>query len=344
VDASGTKPAAEDPGSELIEALPPARAEGEADAGATPATWAEFRRSADAGDEVDSDPAVPAAVGGPGAAGGYHEPELAHVRHRTLWHALTHLSDPRERRILGRYLRQKRGLFAGAAVVLIGAVSVLVALMLALARSAPAWWVDVDTADPRMIELAELVQNGALSHLFEDRESLVGGGVEWPVKMTDEAANAWMNIKLPEWFAKISDGMDWPDSVQQLQMVFDSGTVRIGARVRTEIGTRIYSCAIIPELREDGSLWMKASTVSMGRVTLPASWVLRGADASAADYIPEQLRGTAQAEALFEKLTGQLPLFDKAEVSLGDGRRVRLLGLRVRDGTVIAHCVTENPE
>lgn len=339
VDAPGTRPLAEDSGSELIEALPSPRApSGAAEPGEGEVAWAAFRRS-EGGDEGEK-----TQHGVLGYQEGYQEPELARGHHRTLWHAVTHLSDARERRVLGRYLRQKRGVIAGAAVVLVGALSVAVAVGFALARSAPSWWVDVDATDPRNIELAELVQNGALSHLFEDRQSLVGGAVEWPVKMTDEAANAWMNIKLPEWFAKISDGMQWPDSVTQLQMVFDNGTVRIGVRVRTDVGTRIYSCAIVPELREDGSLWMKARTVSMGRVTLPAGWVLSGADTRAAKYIPEQLRGTAEAEALFEKLTGQLPLFDVAEVSLGDGRRVRLLGLRVRDGSVIAHCVTRNPE
>lgn len=351
-DASAN-PKADDSAPELMESMPEPRAEigGEAEASAS---WVEYKRSRpdkgggaqtgpglagkkddDAGDDTEADGAGVESI---------ETPDLARKKHHTLTYAVTHLGDPHERKVLVRYIRRKRGLIASAAVVLIGAVSVAVAIGLAMARSAPSWWIDIDATDPRNIELAELVQNGALSHLFEDRQSLVGGSVEWPVKMTDEAANAWMNIKLPEWFAKISDGLDWPESVQQLQMVFDNGTVRIGARVRTEIGTRIYSCAIVPELHEDGSLWMKARTVSMGRLTLPASWVLSGADASAAKYIPEQLRGTAEAEALFEKLTGQLPLFDVAEVSLGDGRKVRLLGLRVRDGTVIAHCVTQNPD
>ncbi len=333
--------AAEDSGSELIEALPRPRSESGAREEDSPADWAEFRRSGRAPRSAEHEPQS-------GGAGDESEaietPALVRNRHHGLSYAVTHLGDPHERKVVLRYLRRKRGLFASAAVVLIGAISVSVAIGFALARSAPGWWIDVDATDPRNIELAELVQNGALSHLFEDRQSLVGGSVEWPVKMTDEAANAWMNIKLPEWFSKISDGMVWPESVTQLQMVFDNGTVRIGARVKTDIGTRIYSCAIVPELREDGSLWMKARTVSMGRLTLPAGWVLGGADARAEKYIPDQLRGTAEAEALFEKLTGQLPLFDVAEVSLGDGRRVRLLGLRVRDGSVIAHCVTKNPE
>jgi len=260
------------------------------------------------------------------------------------WYALVHLNNAHERRRLLHLMKRKRALLASGALVFIGVVSLAAAVGFSLARSAPSWWVDIDKQSPRNIELAELVQNGALSHLFEDRKVLIGGAVEWPVKMTDEAANAWMNIKLPEWFANISDGMEWPETVTQIQIVFDSGTINMGIRVLTDGGSRIYSCAIVPELRDDGSLWMKARTVSMGRLTVPAGWVLRGAESSADGFIPEQLRGTAEAEALFEKLTGKLPLFDVAEVSLGDGRIVRLLGLRVRDGTVIAHCVTRNPE
>ena len=342
-----SKVAAEDSGSELIEALPRPRSEVGAEESESPATWTEFRRSRpDKSSPVPDRAPIEPEVGSGEALGDaeIQVPELVRHHHHSLVYALTHMGDPHERKLIARYLRRKRALIASAAVVLIGAISVALAIGLALARSAPSWWIDVDASDPRNIELAELVQNGALSHLFEDRQSLVGGSVEWPVKMTDEAANAWMNIKLPEWFSKISDGMTWPDSVTQLQLVFDNGTIRIGARVRTEIGTRIYSCAIVPELHEDGSLWMKAHTVSMGRLTLPAGWILGGADSHAEKYIPEQLRGTAEAEALFDKLTGKLPLFDVAEVSLGDGRRVRLLGLRVRDGSVIAHCVTKNPQ
>lgn len=241
-------------------------------------------------------------------------------------------------------LRKHRTLVASGAVVLLGAMSLLVALGIVMARSAPSWWVDVDKDSARNRQLSQMVQNGTLTHITADRGTLIGGSVEWPVMMTDEAANAWLNIGLPDWFSKITDGMAWPESVTQIQIVFDSGIIRIGVRATTESGSRIYSCAIRPELHEDGSLWMQARTVSMGKLTLPASWVLRGADAHAAEYIPEQLRGTAQAEALFEKLTGKLPLFEQAEVDLSDGRIVRLTDLRVRDGTVIALCVTEIPE
>ena len=241
-------------------------------------------------------------------------------------------------------MKRKRAMLASGALVFIGAVCLVAAVGVSLSRSAPSWWIDVDKESERNIELANQVQNLSITYIHADHESVVDGVSQWPVKMTDEAANAWLNISMPAWFTKISDGMDWPESISQVQIVFDSGTLRLGVRVRTEIGTRIYSCAIVPELRDDGSLWMKASTVSMGRLTLPASWMLRGAESHAAGYIPEQLRGTAEAEALFEKLTGQLPLFDVAEVKLGDGRRVRLLDLRVRDGTIITLFETKEAE
>jgi hypothetical protein len=295
-------------------------------------TWAEFKPSKDTDDDF----------GGYGA----NEPkdearsELS-VQERTkknvsvLLYTLIHIRDPRQRRRLLIAVKRRRAMLASGALAFIGVACLIAAVGFSLARSAPSWWVDVDKESIRNIELADQVQNLSITYIHADHDSLVEGVSQWPVKMTDEAANAWLNINMPGWFTKISDGMDWPESISQVQMVFDNGTVHLGVRVRTEIGTRIYSCAIVPELHDDGSLWMKARTVSMGRLKLPASWVLRGAESHAGGFIPEELRGTAEAEALFEKLTGKLPLFDVAEVKLGDGRRVRLLDLRVRDGSII---------
>lgn len=329
-----TSPNSDASGSQSLDALPEPRS-GSAPEADAPASWTEFKPGVTAAGDARVDDEVPES----------EQPETpapALKPKDSIWHAATHLSDPKQRQEFVRLMRRKRSLLASGLVVLVGVVSVCVALGFSLARSAPSWWVDVDKDLQRNIDLSNQVQNGTLTHITADRGTLIGGSVEWPVMMTDEAANAWLNIGLPDWFSKISGGMPWPESITQIQMVFDNGTVRIGVRALTDEGSRIYSCAIVPELREDGSLWMKAKTVSMGRLTLPASWVLRGADAHAAKYIPEQLRGTAQAEALFEKLTGQLPLFDLAEVDLSDGRVVRLTDLRVRDGTVIALCVTRN--
>ncbi|RNC80292.1 MAG: hypothetical protein ED559_00300 [Phycisphaera sp.] len=330
-----TSPTPDASDSQSLDALPEPRSKGPVDAESS-ATWTEFKPSAKPDESGVESPADEA------DAHTLEAPELEDKPRWSVWRSLTHLSDPKERRRLARFMRRKRAILASVMVVVLGVVSIGAAISVSLARAAPSWWVDVDKASQRNIDLSNQVQNGTLTHITADRGTLIGGSVEWPVMMTDEAANAWLNIGLPDWFSKISGGMPWPESVTQIQIVFDSGTVRIGVRALTETGSRIYSCAIVPELRDDGSLWMKAKTVSMGKLTLPASWVLRGADTSAASYIPEQLRGTAQAEALFEKLTGQLPLFELAEVDLSDGRVVRLTDLRVRDGTVIALCVTRN--
>lgn len=263
-------------------------------------------------------------------------PELAKPAPTPIFKLLMQIRDGRSRVRLVHRLRKARMLIASSLIAVVGVLTFLGALVVLMARSAPAWWVDIDTTSQATIDLADQVQNGALSHLFEDRHSEMLGAVRWPVKMTDEAANAWLNVKLPDWFAKITDGMRWPDSVEQMRMVFEDGSIRIGARVATEDGTRIYSAVLEPELRQDGSLWVRARSVSMGRLNIPAGLVLRGANADAARYIPESLRGTAEAEALFDKLAGKKPLFEDAEVHLGDGRQVKLLELRVRDGSIIA--------
>ena len=309
----GTEPAAS------IEALPEPRSRPDSSPPPGPLSWASFKRRSPTAPEARRE-----------------LPELARPKPTPIYRLILQIRDGRSRVRLLHRLRKARVLIASTLIAAVGVLTFLGALVVLMARSAPAWWVDINPHSPATIDLADQVQNGALSHLFEDRHSELLGAVRWPVKMTDEAANAWLNVKLPDWFAKISDGMQWPDSVEQMRMVFDDGSIRIGARVATESGTRIYSAVLEPELRQDGSLWVRARSVSMGRLNIPAGLVLRGAHADAARYIPESLRGTAEAEALFDKLSGKKPLFEDAEVHLGDGRRVKLLELRVRDGSIIA--------
>ncbi|HED54525.1 MAG TPA: hypothetical protein ENJ00_10055 [Phycisphaerales bacterium] len=302
-----------------IEALPEPRSRSGGSSSPGPMSWVTFKRR-----PLGADRTAP------------ELPELAKPAPTPIFKLLMQIRDGRSRVRLVHRLRKARMLIASSLIAVVGVLTFLGALVVLMARSAPAWWVDIDTTSQATIDLADQVQNGALSHLFEDRHSEMLGAVRWPVKMTDEAANAWLNVKLPDWFAKITDGMRWPDSVEQMRMVFEDGSIRIGARVATEDGTRIYSAVLEPELRQDGSLWVRARSVSMGRLNIPAGLVLRGANADAARYIPESLRGTAEAEALFDKLAGKKPLFEDAEVHLGDGRQVKLLELRVRDGSIIA--------
>lgn len=277
-----------------------------------------------------------------------------------LWRGLTPAA---RRRIVGaarRLARSKRAT-AWAAVVVLGGVVVAALVGATLVRSVPAWWGGLDLGDGRMLDLARRVENGAITHITADHQGATRAAVEWPVKLTDEGANAWLNLRLPGWLPRMTadeftdvvdargvvvgrepvNGLRWPESVEEVRVAFVDGRFRIGARVRSGDRSRVYSATLAPEVRSDGSLWMRASSVSVGRLTLPA-WVVLGRDGGRLrGAMPEGLRATAEAEAVFEKLAGSAPLFEDAVIRLGDGRRVRLLSLEVAEDSLVAWFRTE---
>lgn len=289
---------------------------------------------------------------GPGAwsAGVLWRGVPAGVRGRVVW-AL---------RRVRRVRRSKLALAWSAGVGLSGAV--IAGLVVAtLVRSVPAWWGALDLRDGRMSDLARRVENGAITHITADHQGATRAAVEWPVKLTDEGANAWLNLRLPGWLPRMTaetfadvvdargelvgrepvDGLRWPESVEEVRVAFVDGRFRVGARVRSGDGSRVYSATLAPEVRADGSLWMRAASVSVGRLTLPA-WVVLGRDGGRLrGAMPEGLRATAEAEAVFEKLAGAAPLFEDAVIRLGDGRRVRLLSLEVAEDSLVAWFRTE---
>ncbi|MEM9166734.1 MAG: hypothetical protein AAGB48_06885, partial [Planctomycetota bacterium] len=178
----------------------------------------------------------------------------------------------------------------------------------------------------------------------------------WPVKLSDEGANAWLHDRLPGWLPRLTagsfeavvdedgavvgerpvGGMAWPESVREVRVLFEDGRCRIGAMVESDGGSRVYTATLAPEVRGDGSLWVRATGVSVGRLGLPA-WLVLGDDGGwLRGSMPPELLETAEAQAVFEKLAGQAPLFEDAVIRLGDGRRVRLLSLAVGRDSLVA--------
>ncbi|MEM8757711.1 MAG: hypothetical protein AAGF47_08005 [Planctomycetota bacterium] len=243
-----------------------------------------------------------------------------------------------------------------------GAAVLLVLSAATLARSTPRWWGPIDFGDPSLAVLAQNVENGAITHITADHQGATSASVEWPVKLSDDGANAWLNLRLRAWLPKLTagefepvydaatgeylgevpiDGVEWPEGVREIRLAFRDGRFRIGALVEADGRDRVFSATLAPEVRADGSLWMRATRVGIGRLSLPA-WMVLGDDGGwLRGSMPADLLATVEAEAVFEKLAGQAPLFEDAVIKLGDGRRVRLLTLRVGSESLVARFRTE---
>lgn len=264
-----------------------------------------------------------------------------------------------------RFPPRRIAVAAGFTLVAIATAAVLIAL--ALTQESPRWWVSIDAHDPAAVELARLVENGvttALTKVRPDPAPPAPGEAalpapSWKVFITTDQANAWLAARLRQWLAdKSADGsahFNWPPEVDQVAVMFEDGVIHIGARVlrRGPSGTvlsgekpQTIAAAVRPELRPDGSLWFTAQSIQIGRLGVPASWVI-GSAAKARRRVGEvsaELAGMPQTQRVLAALKGERPVVSRATMKLADGRRVRILAIEPADGRVVITCQTEQRE
>ncbi len=251
-----------------------------------------------------------------------------------------------------RERRRKMALLAIWGVIVLSLLGVTVWVIVGSMTSiAPEWWRRTDASDARTIERANMLEAAISRHVTKVRQE----GVDtphgendapwatdpWSVALKSEDANAWLNVRLPVWLAGENEHFRWPDEVTDLQVQFDAPHVRLGAKIRVRGKEQYLSATLTPDLREDGSLWVKADWVHLGRLPIPASWVLGGAEARMDEIIPEELRNLPQARSFFRVMAGIEPVAERPVVRLPDRRLVRLLKLKADKGWVEITCVTE---
>lgn len=249
------------------------------------------------------------------------------------------------RSILASTRFRKVVLLAGVVLVFVG--SGLAAAGVALTRAVPVWWRAVSKEDPQTIQVAQDLENTAISELSLVRQTdptYDGSGPwrssAWEMELQASEANAWLNARLPKWLANRQQ-FEWPKEVQEVQVEFRSDQIMIGAKVESNGQTHILSVTLEPEVAPDGSIWMRARWVHIGRLAIPAAWVLSEADNKARDYLPDRLRQWPETVDMLRAFAGKMPLREDSLLSLGDGRYVRLLVVKPQHGRLVLTCRTE---
>ena len=248
-----------------------------------------------------------------------------------------------------RFWRRVRRRVVWAALVFAAVACVGVACAFVLADRPPAWWADLDPHDPRIAEVAEELENAVGTHLHLARETdpTIGAGERWRsepwrVAMRADDANAWLNTRLDGWLGSLSNGAaSVPDEVRQVRVAFERGRIRVGVLVDDGRTRRILTATLRPELRADGTLWVSAESVGVGRLPLPPSWVLGHDGPPDARVVPPVLWNKSTARDLIEAVRGHRPLMREPTIELVDGRRVRLLSIAAREGRLEVECRTE---
>ncbi len=234
-------------------------------------------------------------------------------------------------------------------LIVLGTTIGLVAL--ALSQERPSWWRSVNAHDPEVIAIAESLENAVATLLTQARPPGEDGDATrpWTVRIAAADVNAWLNARLPTWMESREDvKFEWPDSLQELQIDFRDGLIHVGARVsaakRVDPDTRTgnyFSAAIAPQFRGDGSLWMPAKWVALGRLSVPASWMLREPEEIArTDRVPGELAAMPETRQVLAAFAGRLPALTNPTIKLGDGRRVRILAMTAADGRLAITCQT----
>lgn len=247
---------------------------------------------------------------------------------------------------------------AGGVFVLIVLGTALGLVALALSQEKPNWWTSVNIRDPAVVEVAERLENALATIMTQARPAGVDGDGSdpWTIRVNAADVNAWLNARLPAWMeSRERDGGDgapdfkWPESVQELNVDFRDGLILVGAKVSTRgredraapHAGNYFSAAVEPRFTPDGSLWLPARRVALGRLTVPASWMLRKPDeVAAADRVPDELAKLPETREVLGAFAGRRAVMTNPTIRLGDGRRVKLLAMTAEDGRLSITCLT----
>lgn len=240
-----------------------------------------------------------------------------------------------------------RRLVVGGAIglVFLSCISILIAL--ALIRSSPRWWRTILREDPHTVDLATRVEKYLVQQINDHRPTppAASGAADawvskpWKITLTSEHANAWLNVRLPMWLANQRQEFHWPKNLSDLQVDFTQDEITIGARVRSGDRYQVLTATLKPRIDDKGRVWLPAHWVNLGRLAVPASWVLERARSGAADYVPPTLRNMEQTQRLFRAFEGLEPITDRRVFSW-EGNNVRILEVNSKDGQVEIVCQT----
>ncbi|MBX3387972.1 MAG: hypothetical protein KF691_00810 [Phycisphaeraceae bacterium] len=221
-------------------------------------------------------------------------------------------------------------------VWLIGAIFVTCAFFYGLTLRTPSWFQSEARKASEMRRMAQRVENRLITEAYRFR----GGptlepdgsrrtGDNWRIRVTEEEATAWIAAKLGEWLANRDPPARIPPEISELQAHFGSGR----AWVAGLLDDRVYAVSTGFRANEKG-LWFSGARAGIGSLAFPVSWGAMG-------FVGMDDSGVGGW--VWRLLSGREPLLPGATIRLEDGRRVRVIAVRVLPGAIEAECRTEAP-
>ncbi len=218
-------------------------------------------------------------------------------------------------------------------VVLIVAVGLVLAVPLVIWRLAtlpPSWWAPPEAASMDVQALASRAESAVMEEATHVREA----PDPWMLRLTEPQVNAWLVARLPEWIA--NQGYAWPVGVAPPQVRIEPRGISIAMQVPEIDRARFVEVRLRPAF-VDGQLHLRLERAALGRIPMPGE-PLEYVATVLGEAGPNLGLDLDTLERLVEVLggrTGVEPAF-----RLGDGRTVRVVGLRCHLGAIELTCQT----
>lgn len=262
----------------------------------------------------------------------------------------------------GRVLTRKEKIVRGVGIAMLACgtlAGVVVISAFFMSKMTPGWFVPQNPKDPLVMAAARRIENNVATVLTKVRQpgALAAnqpaslGPDRWAISLSAQDANAWLSARLPMWMESECDPpLAWPREVGAVQVAFEGGRIHVGASLRAGDGpARVLTASIEPVFDERGSLWTPARSIGIGRVAVPAGLIMQagvgsgggsggggnGSSGASTSGVPGELADLPQTRGVLGALAGKVPALRSPVLKIGDGRRVKLVGMDARNGKLI---------
>ncbi len=186
----------------------------------------------------------------------------------------------------------------------------------------PEWWsplpIGPDTAHSAEVFEQRVVNEGHRVRGLED---------SWDLTLEETGANGWLFTRLKDWMRSQVPPLSLGEGVRSVRVMFRAEVAYVAAELE---GGRIATVGVKPAIDDRGRLVLAVQSASVGRLGLPAVWATRALS-------PSSSRGGGGGWLRFEE--GRVVL-EEPVLKLADGRRVRIVGIEAREGSLVLRCKT----
>jgi len=206
-----------------------------------------------------------------------------------------------------------------ATLAILALASAAIPIAWGLLARTPSWWRAPDPHSESAMRGAEAVERAFSGQLAERHDP----GVAWSIEVTEDAANAWLNHRLPLWLDHEGIELPWP--VEGIDARFTESAVRIGVARPVDRTPRIVGVTITPRIDPgSGTMHTTIQSLHLGSLSVPGALASR-----VARVFLDLPRTPDRGGVLTSGRSLELRL-----IPVQDGRAVELIGIALHPGRV----------